>query len=86
MSSYEHVVDGKVTERVTTVDGSDEDTRLGVAALDRAPGADGWRIEGTVDPEPEQPADELSTPENPPDQTNPKPRAASPKPKTEKDE
>lgn len=59
MPKYEHVVDGEVTERVTTVDGSPEDTRIGCAAIDREPGADGWRVEGTVDPEPtpDPPAD-----------------------------
>lgn len=43
MPVYERVVDGEVAERVQTVDGSHEDTRLGVAVLEQK---GGWRLEG----------------------------------------
>jgi len=54
-NTYEKVVAGQVVERVTTIDGDDEDTRLGCLALDREPGADGWRLAGHVDPDPTPP-------------------------------
>jgi hypothetical protein len=40
MATYEHVKSGKIVERVRTVDGSREDTRLAAAAKD---GKSGWR-------------------------------------------
>lgn len=43
MPMYERLVDGEVAERVQTVDGSHEDTRLGVAVLEHK---GGWRLEG----------------------------------------
>lgn len=43
MPVYERLVDGEVAERVQTVDGSHEDTRLGVAVLEQK---GGWRLEG----------------------------------------
>jgi hypothetical protein len=41
MSTYERVVDGRVVERVTPIEGDFEDTRLGLLAME-----DGseWRI------------------------------------------
>jgi hypothetical protein len=84
MPAYEHVVNGVVTERVTTVDGSPEDTRIGVAALDRVPGADGWRLAGTVDPEPDTDSGKpTDSPKDPPaeEQKPPVPAAPAPKPK-----
>lgn len=44
MPVYERLVDGEVVERVQTVEGSHEDTRLGVASLEKT---GGWRLEGT---------------------------------------
>jgi hypothetical protein len=43
VTTYERVIDGEVVERVTPIDGSHEDTRLGVLVLD---GGSEWRVEG----------------------------------------
>jgi len=59
LTTYERVVDGRVVERVTPVFGDHEDTRLGVAALDRKQGEDGWRVQGVEDVVPADP-DEMS--------------------------
>lgn len=71
MTTYEKVVDGRVVERVTPVDGDHEDTRLGCAVLD---GVDGWRIAGTETVD-EQPAELPQT-------AKPKPTAPKPKENT----
>lgn len=64
MATYERVdEDGRVVERVTTPDGSYEDTRLGVAALE---GVGGWGavVEASSEPRVEVPGDRLP-PEHP---------------------
>lgn len=62
MAVYERLEGGEVVERVTTVDGSHEDTRIGVAALE---GDGGWRAAGQPVPPPAasaaSPADEQQT-------------------------
>ncbi len=79
MTTYERVVGGRVVERVTPVLGDHEDTRLGCAALDRAAGADGWRVQGVDDVVPTDP-DETGTEDQgeadpPADAKPPKPTA-----------
>lgn len=73
MPTYEKVVDGRVVERVTPVDGDHEDTRLGCAAID---GTDGWRVVEFAEP---------PVVESPKD-TTPKPRPTPPKPKPKPEE
>ncbi len=68
MTTYERVVDGEVVERVTPIDGSHEDTRLGVLVLE---GSSEWRVEGAQLPAPtlndDTPANaEEATPETTP--------------------
>ena len=46
MAVYERVEGGTVVERVSTVENSMEDNRLGLAALDPA---SPWRLEGAVE-------------------------------------
>jgi hypothetical protein len=41
VTTYERVVDGEVVERVTPIDGSHEDTRIGVLVLE---GSSEWRL------------------------------------------
>lgn len=79
MPTYEKVVNGRVVERVTPVDGDHEDTRLGCAAID---GADGWRVVEFVEP----PAVDELPPAEPPQDTTPKPRPTPPKPKPKPEE
>lgn len=55
MPTYQRIEGGRVVETVTPVAGDHEDTRLGVAALDRPHGADGWR--DVAHPEPNAPAE-----------------------------
>jgi hypothetical protein len=45
VTTYERVVDGEVVERVTPLDGSHEDTRIGCLVLE---GGSDWRVEGTA--------------------------------------
>jgi hypothetical protein len=59
MPAYERVDNGEVVETVITVDGSTEDTRLGVAALE---GTGGWR-----QAEPEPPPAPAAEPESEPE-------------------
>ena len=58
MTTYERVVNGEVVERVTPIDGSHEDTRIGVLVLE---GGSEWRVVGQ-EPTPE-PAEPSPTPE-----------------------
>lgn len=50
MTVYERVEGGRVVERVSTVENSMEDNRLGLAALDPA---SPWRLEDADQPDPE---------------------------------
>lgn len=47
MATYEYRRGGRTVERVRLVDGSLEDTRIGLAALDRQ-GPDGWHAVDTA--------------------------------------
>jgi hypothetical protein len=47
VTTYERVVNGEVVERVTPIDGSHEDTRIGVLVLE---GNSEWRLAGSTQP------------------------------------
>lgn len=53
MPTYERVLDGRVVERVTPIEGDFEDTRLGLLAME-----DGskWRIAATGETSPASPS------------------------------
>lgn len=52
MSTYERVLDGKVVERVTPIEGDFEDTRLGLLAMEDG---SAWRITAADDITPSTP-------------------------------
>lgn len=76
MPTFERVEDGKVVERVITVHNSNEDNRLGVAAVD---GEGGWRVVTDTPDKPAEPAAADSAPaEKPAEQsTEPSERKAA---------
>lgn len=87
LTAYQRVEGGRVVERVKTIDGSNEDTRIGCMVMDKE---GGWQLDGTpVEPEPaappESPAptkDPAATEEKPPaEPTSAKDAPAKPKPK-----
>jgi hypothetical protein len=59
VTTYERVVNDEVVERVTPIDGSHEDTRIGVLVLE---GGSEWRVVGQ-EPTPAEPAKLSPTPE-----------------------